>query len=99
MSSSASALTSPHLVTLRQRRIEKWSIFDDDVLSLTMAEMDFALAPVIRAAVTDHIRCSDLGYGAGVTVLAEKFIRGGQVAGRYSLMAPPARRVRRIRKA
>jgi hypothetical protein len=26
-------------------------------------------------------------------VLAEKFIRGGQAAGRYSLMTPPARRV------
>lgn len=55
-------LSVPSLEALHQRRSEKWALFDRDVLSATIAEMDYPLAePVVealRAAIARH----DLGY-------------------------------------
>ena len=44
----------PALGTLHERRSEKWALYDADVLSLTVAEMDFAIAEPIRDAVIEH---------------------------------------------
>jgi cysteine-S-conjugate beta-lyase len=55
-------LRVPDLATLRQRRSEKWSAHDPDVLASTVAEMDFALAPDITAALHAAIERHDLGY-------------------------------------
>ena len=62
MQGDAIDLTVPALRQLRERRSEKWATFETDVLSLTIAEMDFPLAPAIRQIVVDTIERSDLGY-------------------------------------
>ena len=55
-------LAVPPLGTLRERRSEKWALYEPDVLSLTIAEMDFATAAPIRDALVAAIDRSDLGY-------------------------------------
>ncbi len=47
---------------MRERRSEKWALYEPDVLSLTIAEMDFAIAAPIREALMATIGRSDLGY-------------------------------------
>ncbi|MFI1917210.1 MalY/PatB family protein [Nocardia sp. NPDC020380] len=49
---------------LRQRRSAKWSYFEPDVLPLWVAEMDFAAAPAISAAVRECIVNEEFGYPA-----------------------------------
>jgi cysteine-S-conjugate beta-lyase len=55
-------LAVPAFGTLRERRSEKWALYEPDVLSLTIAEMDFAIATPIRDALVATIGRSDLGY-------------------------------------
>jgi cystathionine beta-lyase len=55
-------LAVPALGTLRERRSEKWVLYEPDVLSLTIAEMDFPIAAPIREALIASIDRSDLGY-------------------------------------
>ena len=43
------------LAVLRHRRSAKWHRFAADVLPLTVAEMDFALAPPIRDALPEAV--------------------------------------------
>lgn len=67
-------LTVPPLEALQARRSEKWTGHDPDVLSSTIAEMDFPLAApvaeVLHAAVDRH----DLGYAsAPIPALAAAF--------------------------
>jgi cysteine-S-conjugate beta-lyase len=50
------------LETLRRRRSVKWHSYPDDVLPLTVAEMDFALAPAISATLHEAVDRSDSGY-------------------------------------
>ncbi|HUN09104.1 MAG TPA: aminotransferase class I/II-fold pyridoxal phosphate-dependent enzyme [Aggregatilineales bacterium] len=47
---------------LRQRRSKKWSTYTDDVLPAWIAEMDFPLSPVIRAALIAGIDRMQTGY-------------------------------------
>jgi cystathionine beta-lyase len=47
---------------LRQRRSAKWHTYPADVLPLTVAEMDFALAAPVRAALHEALERSDTGY-------------------------------------
>jgi hypothetical protein len=67
-------LTLPSLAGLHTRRSEKWVGHDPDVISSTIAEMDFPVAePIIRAlhaAIDRH----DFGYApATIPTLAEAF--------------------------
>ena len=55
-------LAVPGLGALHERRSEKWSLYEPDVLSLTIAEMDFPVAAPIRDALLAAIGRSDLGY-------------------------------------
>ena len=55
-------LGSCSLAELRQRTGFKWATHPADVLPAFVAEMDFDLAPAIRAAVTRAISASDCGY-------------------------------------
>jgi cystathionine beta-lyase len=55
-------LQVPDLATLHQRRSEKWSEQEPDVLASTVAEMDFPLAPDVIAALHAAIDRHDLGY-------------------------------------
>ena len=64
MSDTAVDLEVPDVATLHQRRSEKWSGGDEDVLPLTVAEMDFPLAQEITAALHAAIDRHDLGYTA-----------------------------------
>jgi cystathionine beta-lyase len=50
------------LELLRARRSAKWTTYPADVLPAFVAEMDFALAPPIRALLADLIERSDTGY-------------------------------------
>ena len=47
---------------LRQRRSAKWQTYPADVLPLTVAEMDFALAAPIADALREAVERSDVGY-------------------------------------
>ena len=47
---------------LRKRKSVKWRQFPNDVLPLPVAEMDFASAPAIKAALLDMVERSDTGY-------------------------------------
>ena len=55
-------LTVPPLPGLRERRSEKWALYDPDVLSLTVAEMDFPIAAPIRDVLVATLGRGDLGY-------------------------------------
>ncbi len=50
------------LEQLRKRKSVKWRQFPNDVLPLPVAEMDFASAPAIKAALLDMVERSDTGY-------------------------------------
>jgi cysteine-S-conjugate beta-lyase len=52
----------PDLATLHERRSEKWTGHDDDVLAATTAEMDFPLAEPVAAVLRAAIDRNDLGY-------------------------------------
>jgi cysteine-S-conjugate beta-lyase len=60
--SNAIDLHVPDLATLHERRSEKWSGHEPDVLASTVAEMDFPLAPEVAAALHAAIDRHDLGY-------------------------------------
>ena len=60
--SNAVDLHVPDLATLHERRSEKWSGHEPDVLASTVAEMDFPLAPEVAAALHAAIDRHDLGY-------------------------------------
>jgi cystathionine beta-lyase len=55
-------LPVPPLTELRARQSAKWRTYPSDVLPLTVAEMDFALAPPITAALQQAVARSDTGY-------------------------------------
>ncbi|MDJ0334207.1 aminotransferase class I/II-fold pyridoxal phosphate-dependent enzyme [Salinibacterium sp. G-O1] len=50
------------LAQLRTRTSEKWTAYPSDVLPLFVAEMDYALAPVIAESMIARIEASDTGY-------------------------------------
>lgn len=47
---------------LRARRTMKWNYFDEDVLPLWVAEMDFPTAPAVRAGVDAAVARESFGY-------------------------------------
>lgn len=69
----------PHFLTLadtsgaRRRRSAKWADQDDDVLPLTVAELDVALAPPVAAALAAAVAASDTGYSWAVPELGRAF--------------------------
>ncbi|MGH3315848.1 MAG: MalY/PatB family protein [Nocardioidaceae bacterium] len=63
-------LTVDDLAALRRRRSAKWRTYDEDVLPLPVAEMDFALAPAVRDVLAEAVQRSDTGYAGGTDELA-----------------------------
>ena len=59
---SIKPLVTPSIETLRQRHSSKWRRFEGDVLPMHVAEMDFEIAPEIRAILIEMTTNSDLGY-------------------------------------
>lgn len=47
---------------LRRRRTVKWSLYGPDVLAAWVAEMDFDVAPPVRAALLEAVDREDFGY-------------------------------------
>ncbi len=75
---------------LRRRRTVKWTLYGPDVLAAWVAEMDFDVAPAVRAAILDAVDREDFGYveadlGALTTACA------AFIAARYGWVVPPAR--------
>ena len=52
----------PDLRTLRRRRSSKWVEHPPDVLPAFVAELDVALAPVVRDALVEAVELGDVGY-------------------------------------
>lgn len=50
------------MAVLQRRSSEKWSSYPEDVLPMFVAEMDFPLAPAIRAALLEAVELGDTGY-------------------------------------
>jgi len=66
------------LERLRRRRTVKWSLYGPDVLAAWVAEMDFDVAPVVRAAITGAVDREDFGYvAADLTAQPERQLLGG----------------------
>jgi cysteine-S-conjugate beta-lyase len=61
------------LSELRRRRSAKWRTYPADVLPLTVAETDFALAPPIQDALRAAVEASDTGYSAAAAELGPAF--------------------------
>ena len=73
---------------LRQRRSAKWQTYPADVLPLTVAEMDFALAAPVAAALREAVERSDAGYAMAVPGLGRAI--AGFAASRWKWDIDPA---------
>lgn len=69
-------LTVPGVEAMHQRAGAKWSAYDADVLSATIAEMDFPLAPPVAEALHHAIDRSDLGYPKPATLSLRRSFTG-----------------------
>jgi cystathionine beta-lyase len=76
------------LEVLRQRRSAKWQTYPADVLPLTVAEMDFALAAPIADALREAVGRSDVGYAMAVPDLGRAI--AGFAASRWDWDLDPA---------
>lgn len=83
------AFDGVRLDQLRERRSAKWAMHPPDVLPSFYAEMDFAPAPPVTAALADALARGDLGYAhAEVSRLGEAF--AGFAARRWGWVVDPA---------
>lgn len=75
---------------LRLRHGQKWALYPADVLPAWVADMDFEVAPPIRAALAERAALSDLGYplAAQRTDLPAMF--AARVAARFGWHIEPA---------
>jgi cysteine-S-conjugate beta-lyase len=71
-----SGINARPLADLRARRTSiKWHRFPADVLPMSVAEMDFEIAPAIAQTAIDHLLRSDTGYLDAPGPLADAFAR------------------------
>lgn len=79
----------PTLEQLRRKRGAKWTTYPTDVLPAWIADMDFTLAPPVRAALEEQLARGDLGYPPPYerTELAELFV--ARAARRYGWAIAP----------
>jgi len=61
------------IAQVRQRTSAKWRRFPADVLPMHVAEMDYDVAPTIRARLAKMVADSDLGYTGPVPEVAKGF--------------------------
>ena len=78
------------LLRLRRRHTVKWTLYGPEVLAAWVAEMDFDVAPAVRAALLDAVEREDLGYVEAdlspLTTACADF-----VSARYGWKVSPAR--------
>jgi cystathionine beta-lyase len=77
--------------TLRRRGTVKWNRFDEDVLALWVAEMDFPTAPAIKAAITDAVEREQFGYSPLDAETALPTATASWSANRYGWEVDPSR--------
>ena len=63
------------LEELRKRKSSKWRQYPSDVLPLPVAEMDFPMAPAVKAGLQDMLDRSDTGYLGEFPELFEAFAK------------------------
>lgn len=66
-------LVVPSLIELRHRKSTKWREYDQDVLPLPVAEMDYPIAEPIVTAVAGMMNRSDTGYLGKFPELGQAF--------------------------
>ncbi|MEY4639620.1 MAG: hypothetical protein RLY13_618 [Actinomycetota bacterium] len=66
------------IARLKNRHSSKWRRFASNVLPMHVAEMDYDIAPSIRALLTSMIAESDLGYTGPVPEVAAGFVNFAQ---------------------
>ncbi len=88
MDSGAAGLPVDPLDVLRQRRSAKWQTYPADVLPLTVAEMDFGLAPPVADVLREAVDRSDTGYARAVPDLGRAI--AGFAARRWNWDLDPA---------
>src|ERR1700751_5535379 len=88
MGSPAPALPVDPLDVLRERRSAKWRPYPADVLPLTVAEMDFALAAPVAQALHEAVERSDAGYAMATPGLGTAL--SGFAASRWNWDIDPA---------
>ena len=78
------------LDALRRRRTVKWTLHGPDVLAAWVAEMDFAVAEPVRAAILEAVDREEFGYAtADPSALTEAC--AGFLARRYGWTVSPTR--------
>ena len=88
MDGAGAELSVDPLEVLRQRRSAKWQTYPADVLPLTVAEMDFALAVPIAEALREAVERSDVGYAKAVPDLGRAL--AGFASSRWNWDLDPA---------
>ena len=88
MDSGVPELPVDPLAVLRKRRSAKWQTYPADVLPLTVAEMDFALAEPVAEALHEAVERSDAGYAMPVPGLGRAL--AGFAASRWNWDVDPA---------
>jgi cysteine-S-conjugate beta-lyase len=63
----------PSLEQLRLRHSSKWRRYNSDVLPMHVAEMNYEIAPSIKALLIEFIQNSDIGYLGPVPEVAQAF--------------------------
>ena len=88
MNIAAPELPVDALDVLRKRRSAKWQTYPADVLPLTVAEMDFALAAPVAEALREAVERSDTGYAMATPGLGRAL--AGFAASRWNWDLDPA---------
>ena len=88
MNIAAPELPVDPLNVLRKRRSAKWQTYPADVLPLTVAEMDFALAAPVAEALREAVGRSDTGYAMATPGLGRAL--AGFAASRWDWEIDPA---------
>lgn len=61
----------PTLAELKNRQTRKWTVYDDDVLPLWIAESDFFTSPPVKAAIHQAVEHESFGYSPASSDLPE----------------------------
>lgn len=61
----------PSIAELKNRSTRKWTVYDDDILPLWIAESDFPTAPAVKANITDMVEREAYGYSPAASDLPE----------------------------
>ena len=83
-----SVMQFPTLDQLKNRRTRKWTVYDDDVLPLWIAESDFFTATPVKQAIMDAIEQESFGYTPATSDLPDAV--SDFYAARYDWRPDPA---------